>query len=159
MIEVACERNGLCDHDQRSFKAYLSRWMGYTVLTAPWTRELIMPRLRASAVAAAKQCSAGKGGCGLRWWQGGVNDGDVGVGEQISALEVMQNLLVDQVSGPVGEQTGGISKNDPTAGSDGGNLVIEHDSISMADRAGAGILTALVLFFMFGGGWWLVTGD
>ena len=88
-----------------------------------------------------------------------MNDGEVGVGEQMSALEVMQNLLVDQVSGPVGEQTGGISKNDPTAGSDGGNLVIEHDSISTADRAGAGILTALVLFSMFGGGWWLVTGD
>ncbi|XPS75453.1 Mannan endo-1,6-alpha-mannosidase [Ascochyta lentis] len=159
MIEVACERNGLCDHDQRSFKAYLARWMGYTMLTAPWTRDTIMPKMRASAVAAAKQCSSGKGGCGLRWWRNGVNDGEVGVGEQMSALEVMQNLLVDQVSGPVGEQTGGISKNDPSAGSDGGNLVIEQNPITTGDRAGAGILTALVLAFLFGGGWWLVTGD
>ncbi|KAJ4410067.1 hypothetical protein N0V91_002076 [Didymella pomorum] len=159
MIEVACERNGLCDHDQRSFKAYLARWMGYAMLTAPWTRETLMPRLRASAVAAAKQCGPGKNGCGLRWWQGGVNDGEVGVGEQMSALETIQNLLVGQVAGPVSEQTGGISKNDPTAGSDGGSLVIEHDPITTADRAGAGILTALVLAFLFGGGAWLVTGD
>jgi mannan endo-1,6-alpha-mannosidase len=124
MIERACEHNGLCDHDQRSFKAYLSRWMGYTMLTAPWARELMMPRLRASAVAAAKQCSSGKGGCGLRWWQNGVNDGEVGVGEQMSALEVMQNLLIDQVVGPVGEQTGGISKNDPSVGTDVNNPII-----------------------------------
>lgn len=159
MIEVACERNGLCDHDQRSFKAYLARWMGFTMLTAPWTRETIMPRMRASAVAAAKQCGPGKNGCGMRWWRG-VNDGEVGVGEQMSALEMMQNLLIDQVSGPVGLETGGLSENDPTAGSDAGTtLVIEHDPITTGDRAGAGILTALVLAFLFGGGWWLITGE
>lgn len=159
MIEMACERNGLCDHDQRSFKAYLARWMGFTMLTAPWTRDIIMPKLRASAVAAAKQCGPGKGGCGLRWWQGGVNDGEVGVGEQMSALEVMQNLLIDQVAGPVGETTGGISKNDPTAGTGSGNLVVKHDAITTGDRAAAGILTLLVLAFLFGGGFWLVTGE
>ncbi len=159
MIEVACERNGLCDEDQRSFKAYLARWMGFTMLTASWTRDAIMPRLRASAVAAAKQCGPGKGGCGLRWWQNGVNDGAVGVGEQMSALEVMQNLLVDQVSGPVGEDNGGVSKNDPTAGSDATGFTVEHDPVTTGDKAGAGILTALILAFLFGGGWWLITGD
>lgn len=159
MIEIACERNGLCDHDQRSFKGYLARWMGFAMLTAPWTRETIMPRLRASAVAAAKQCGPGKNGCGLRWWQGGVNDGQVGVGEQMSALETIQNLLIDQVAGPVGETTGGTSKNDPTAGTEVGNLEVEHDPITTADRAGAGILTALVLAFLFAGGAWLITGE
>lgn len=160
MIEVACERNGLCDHDQRSFKAYLARWMGFTMLTAPFTRERIMPRLRASAVAAAKQCGPGRNGCGMRWWRGGVNDGEVGIGEQMSALEVMQNLLITQVSGPVGLDNGGLSENDPTAGSDAGTtLTVDHDPISTGDRAGAGILTALVLAFLFGGGWWLITGE
>ncbi|CAN9176463.1 unnamed protein product [Alternaria alternata] len=159
MIEMACERNGLCDHDQRSFKAYLSRWMGYTMLSAPWTRDRIMPKLRTSAAAAAQQCSAGKGGCGLRWWRGGVNDGEVGVGEQMSALEVMQNLLVDQVSGPVGLDTGGISENDPTAGSDGGNVRIEHDAITTGDKAGAAILTIVVFAVFLGGGGWLIMSD
>lgn len=158
MIEMACERNGLCDHDQRSFKAYLARWMGWSMLAAPWTRDRIMPKLRASAVAAAQQCGPGKGGCGLRWWQGG-NDKEVGVGEQMSALEVMQNLLVDQVSGPVGLDNGGISKNDPTAGSDAGPVRVEHDSITTGDKAGAAILTILVFAVFFGGGAWLIMSE
>ena len=120
MIEMACERNGLCDHDQRSFKAYLSRWMGYTMLSAPWTRDRIMP---------------------------------------MSALEVMQNLLVDQVSGPVGLDTGGISENDPTAGSDGGNVRIEHDAITTGDKAGAAILTIVVFAVFLGGGGWLIMSE
>lgn len=158
MIEVACERNGTCDDDQRSFKAYLARWMGWTMLVAPWTRDKLMPRLRASAVAAAKQCGPGKNGCGLRWWRG-ASDNEVGVGEQMAALEVMQNLLIDQVAGPVGENNGGISKNDPTAGSDAGPVQVEMNPIGTGDKAGAGILTALVLAFLFGGAWWLITGD
>ena len=39
MTEVACENNGMCNLDQRSFKAYLARWLGYTAIVAPWTRE------------------------------------------------------------------------------------------------------------------------
>jgi mannan endo-1,6-alpha-mannosidase len=161
MLEVACERNGLCDHDQRSFKAYLSRWMGWTVLAAPWTKDSIMPRLRASAVAAAKQCGGGAKGntCGLRWWRNGENDGEVGVGEQMSALEVIQNLLVDQVAGPVSEETGGISKNDPSAGTDTQAIQLEFDHVTTGDRAGAGILTTVVLAGLFGGSWWLVQGE
>ncbi|USP80220.1 glycoside hydrolase family 76 protein [Curvularia clavata] len=159
MFEVACERNGLCDHDQRSFKAYLSRWMGYTMLTAPWTREKLLPKLRTSAQAAAKQCGPGKGGCGLRWWRNGVNDGQVGVGEQMSALEVMQNLLIDQVAGPVGLETGGISKNDPTAGTDTGGFEVKHNAITTGDRAGAAILTILVVSMLFGGSWWMIMAE
>lgn len=159
MIEVACERNGLCDHDQRSFKAYLARWMGWTIKTAPWTRELLMPKLKASAKAAAAQCGPGKGGCGMRWWQNGVNDREVGVGEQMSALEIMQNLLVDEVPGPVGEKTGGISKNDPSAGSGTNTLEVKHSDITTGDRAGAAILTILLVAVCIVGGWFMITGE
>ena len=161
MIEVACERNGLCDHDQRSFKAYLARFMGWSMQVAPFTRSSLMPRLRASAVAAAKVCGAGAKGntCGLRWWQGGKNDGQVGVGEQMSALEVMQNLLIDQVQGPVGEKSGGVSKNDPTAGTNTEGLTVQFNAISTADRAGAAILTILVIVGLAAGSYWMVQGE
>lgn len=160
MIEVACERNGLCDHDQRSFKAYLARFMGWTAQVAPFTREAIMPRLRASAVAAAKVCGQGADGntCGLRWWRNGQNDGEKGVGEQMSALEVVQNLLVTGSSGPVSETTGGTSKNDPSAGTNT-QILVNFRGITTADRAGAGIVTAMIIAGLGGGSWWLLQGE
>jgi hypothetical protein len=99
MTEVACENNGKCDTDQRSFKAYLSRWMGYTCIVAPWTREFLDPLIKASAQAAAKQCNSGPNqtSCGLRWIDNGKNDGSFGVGEQMAALEIVQSLLYPTV--------------------------------------------------------------
>ena len=159
MFEVACEQNGKCDVDQRSFKAYLSRWMGYTAKVAPFTREAIMTRLSASAQAAAKQCNAGEDQqtCGLRWTNNGVNDGSFGVGEQMAAMEVMQSLLLDQVAGPVTETKGGISKSDPSAGSGAQDKPITFNEITTGDKAGAGFLTALALIGILGGAWWMVS--
>lgn len=78
MKEVACEDNGKCDVDQRSFKAYLSRWMAATTKVAPFTAATLLPLLSASAQAAIKTCNAGTDGnqCGLRWTQG-TNDGSI----------------------------------------------------------------------------------
>jgi mannan endo-1,6-alpha-mannosidase len=159
MYEVACETNGKCNVDQRSFKAYLARWMGYTMKVAPWTVELIMPRMRTSAVAAAKQCNAGEDQqtCGLRWWQNGVNDGDFGVGQQMSAMEVIQNLLIDEVPGPVTMKTGGTSKSDPSAGSEVIIAPTTPGAVTTGEKAGAGILTTLVLIGILGGAWWMVS--
>lgn len=159
MFEVACEQNGKCNNDQRSFKAYLARWMGYTIKVAPWTREMIYPKLQASAQAAAKQCNAGtdQQTCGLKWTTNGVNDGSFGPGEQMAAMEVMQNLLIDEVAGPVSEQTGGTSKSDPSAGSQAKDNSIVFDSITTGDKAGAGFLTTLVLIGILGGAWWMVS--
>lgn len=158
MFEVACEQKGTCNVDQRSFKAYLSRWMGYTMLVAPWTRPLLLPRLQASAQAAAKQCNAGpdQNQCGLRWTNNGVNDGSFGVGEQMSALEVMQNLLLDDVPGPVTEKVGGISKSDPAAGSEAQSQPVTFNPITAGDKAGAGFLTTIVLVAIIAGAWWMV---
>ena len=159
MEEYACELNGLCDVDQRSFKGYLARWFGFTVQLVPWTADFIMPKLRASAEAAAAQCS-GRGGniCGLRWTQGSDYDGSAGVGEQMAALEVMQANLVSQVSGPVTEVSGGTSKGDAAAGSNPkGDEPTVFDEITTADKAGAGILTTAVLGTFLGGAWWMVS--
>lgn len=96
MFEAACELIGKCNNDQVSFKAYLSRWLAKTMVLAPFTAETIRPLLEASAMAAAKSCSGGTDGatCGTKWWVGGY-DGTTGVGQQLSALEVIQSLLIE----------------------------------------------------------------
>ncbi|KAF1350636.1 glycosyl hydrolase family 76-domain-containing protein [Delphinella strobiligena] len=96
MVEQACEPYYTCDNDQWSFKAYLGRWMGKTSVVAPFTREAIMPLLTTSAQAAAQACSGGTDGvtCGARWYLDGW-DGTYGIGQQLSALEVTQALLID----------------------------------------------------------------
>ncbi|KAF1852129.1 glycoside hydrolase family 76 protein [Cucurbitaria berberidis CBS 394.84] len=159
MTEVACENNGKCDTDQRSFKAYLSRWMGYTAIVAPWTREFIDPLLKASAQAAAKQCNAGtdQTSCGLRWTNNGVNDGSFGVGEQMAALEVVQSLLYPQAPGPATAKAGGISTSDPNAGSNVPATPITFNPVTTGDKAGASILTLLILVGILVGAWWMVS--
>lgn len=95
LSEVACEENGKCNLDQQSFKAYLARFLGKTAIMAPFTREKVTNWLKKSAVAAAKSCSGGKTGteCGFKWYTGGF-DGVGGTGQQLSALEVTQALLM-----------------------------------------------------------------
>ncbi|KAF2839831.1 glycoside hydrolase family 76 protein [Patellaria atrata CBS 101060] len=158
MFEVACEPNGKCDVDQRSFKAYLARWMAATTKVAPWTRDYIMPKLQASATNAALQCSGGDDGkqCGLRWTNAAAFDGSVGVGEQMSALEVIQANLIDKVSGPLTNRTGGRSRGDNNAGSQSETTPLKFNEITTGDKAGAGILTAFALAAICGGAWWLV---
>ncbi|KAF2418988.1 mannan endo-1,6-alpha-mannosidase [Tothia fuscella] len=157
MKEVACEDNGKCDVDQRSFKAYLSRWMAATTKVAPWTANTILPYLDTSSQAAVGTCKAGADGnqCGLRWSKGAVNDGSMGVGEQMAVLEVVQGRLIGQVQGPVTNSTGGTSKGDSAAGSNADDNPLQFDQITTGDKAGAGILTTLILVALFGGAWWM----
>lgn len=163
MYERACEPVGTCEVDQKSFKAYFSRWLTATTQMAPFTYDIIMPKIRASALAAAKTCTGGpnKTSCGVKWseqkW-----DGSRGVGEQMSALEVIQSNLVQQVAPPVTESKGGTSKGDPAAGSGDhrssssplGKPALKE--ITNADRAGAGILTTLFLAGTLGCAGWIV---
>ena len=159
MYEAACEPNGKCNVDQRSFKAYLARWMAWTTKMAPYTYDRVMEKLRPSALAAAKQCNGGESGtaCGMRWTQPDF-DGRSGVGEQMTALEVIQANLISKVDSPVTDSTGGISEGDPSAGTGSEPITAlgAVQKISAGDRAGAGILTALVLAGVIGGAWWMV---
>ncbi|KAL9102414.1 MAG: hypothetical protein Q9163_002435 [Psora crenata] len=149
MVETACEPQQTCNHDQPSFKAYLSRWMTATVQLAPFTASFINPKLRDSAKGAAGQCSGGSNGvtCG-RTWHSSTWDGKYGVGEQMSALSIIQGNLVSKVSSPATADKGGTSKGNPSAGSSGDNPQQASNptgKITTGDRAGAGILTALIL--------------
>ncbi|QSS63153.1 glycosyl hydrolase [Histoplasma capsulatum] len=159
MTEVVCEDAPgikVCDADQRSFRAYLSRWMGLTVKLAPFSKPLIMPMLQRSAEAAARQCSGPDNVCGLRWSHQDKWDGDQGVGEQMAAMEVLQNNLVDLVAGPADAKTG-ISKGDPNAGERVGSRPVEFSEITTGDKVGAGFVTSIILLAVLGGAWWLVS--
>lgn len=101
MFEPACEPANKCNNDQLSFKAYLGRWLAKTMVLAPFTEQTVRPWLEASAIAAAASCSGGTDGvtCGSKWWVGGW-DGTWGAGQQLSALEVVQGLLVANAGAP-----------------------------------------------------------
>lgn len=152
--EVACEPNNNCNVDQLSFKAYLSRWMAATTKVAPWTSDQILPLLASSAQAAAQSCSGGNDGnvCGTKWTQAGW-DGTFGVGQQMSALEVIQSNLIKKVAGPVSNSTGGTSKGNPSAGTGTTVHVEPPHAITTGDKAGAGVLTAVVIVSLLGGGY------
>ena len=155
MYEVACEPQSNCNYDQKSFKAYLSRWMAASWQVAPFLEPLMKPFLIASAQAAAAQCSGGADGvtCGTHWTES-TYDGTNGVGQQLSALETIQNLLVDSSKAPLTNKTGGTSIGNPTAGTGGDRLRTSPvKDITAADRAGAGILTFLMLAMLLGGAW------
>ncbi|CAJ2503710.1 Uu.00g111040.m01.CDS01 [Anthostomella pinea] len=152
MIEIACEPVNLCDVDQMSFKAYLSRWMAATTKWAPWTFDRIKTLLQNSATAAADQCTGGSNGrmCGLKWANNsGQWDGTIGVGQQMAAMEVVLANMIQQAQAPVTDGTGGTSVGNPSAGgSDEGRydpVTWRHGSISNGDRAGAIICTVFVL--------------
>jgi mannan endo-1,6-alpha-mannosidase len=155
MYEVACEPNNNCNTDQLSFKAYLTRWMAMTAKVAPWTHDTIMPMLRASAIAAAQSCSGGADGvtCGTKWYTGAW-DNTYGVGQQMNALEIFQTQLIDTVGGPLSNTTGGTSQGNPSAGTGGdAKAGVPTSAITTKDKAGAGIVTALILIGILGGAW------
>lgn len=161
MYERACEPVNTCEVDQRSFKGYLARWMAATTQMAPFTVDQIMPKLRASAKAAAETCTGGASNatCGLKWtarkWDG-MDD----VGVQMAALEVIQSTLIGTVDPPVTQDTGGLSVGNPGGGEPEPEpepvpegLRIE---ITDKDRAGAGLMTALVSLLVVGSTGWLI---
>jgi len=163
MYEAACEQYGRCNVDQRSFKGFLSRWLALTALMAPFTADIILPLLKSSAVAAASNCIGGHNNetCGFRWYEPGKWDGNFGVGEQMSALEVVQNTLALKRGTPLTASTGGTSQGNAAAGTDGTEPTVDNTIIlapsTTGDRVGAGFLTTLVLAMMLGGTYWLLS--
>jgi mannan endo-1,6-alpha-mannosidase len=158
MIEVTCEIEGTCNIDQRSFKAYLSRWMGYTAIAAPWTRDLINPRLQASAIAAAAQCTGGgsQSGCNLYWATKNERVGSFGVGEQMAAMEVIQSLLYPFVAGPASRNSGGTSLSRPNAGLDTASGPPLLNDSTVGDRIGGVFLTVIMLVGTVAGAVWML---
>ncbi|KAG7662723.1 DCW1 [[Candida] subhashii] len=159
MYEAACQPSKTCNNDQRSFKAYFSRFLGMTSVLVPDTEPMITKWLTDSANAAAGSCSGGYDGhtCGLDWtnWTQGW-DGMYGLGEQMSALEVTQNLMVHKRPPPFTANTGGSSEANPAAGY--GSVTTETPPLKIGPggKAGAGIITAIVGVSLIGACIWLV---
>ena len=161
MVEIACEPQQTCNYDQPSFKAYLSRWMAATTQLAPWTYNYVKEKLQASANGAAGQCVGRSDGetCG-RSWHSKTFDGKFGVGEEMSALSVIQSNLITKVFVPKTIKTGGNSDGDPSAGSGGDHPseIVDPsagDTITTGDKAGAGVLTALIIIGIVGTTVWM----
>lgn len=163
MYERACEDLNTCNPDQRSFKAYLSRFMAFTAQLAPWTAAAITPALAVSAQAAAAQCSGGTGGtsCGLHWTHGAVWDGWQGPGEQMAAMAVIGANLINNVHVVglgEGAEEGANSSTGATSnivnGFDGTTGQYVGNVITKKDKAVAGVLTALLAVGTVGGGVW-----
>lgn len=125
----------------------------------------VEPYLTTSAIAAAQQCCGFADGiyedaCGNAWTDRTHWDGSYGAGQQMSALSVIQGLLINQAGYPVGKDTGGISKGNASAGTGGDTAVPGVPSstqITSSDRAGAGVLTAFLLVGLLAGTWWMIS--
>ncbi|KAH7145592.1 glycoside hydrolase [Dactylonectria estremocensis] len=163
--EVPCEgRQGACSTDMLSFKGYVHRWLSVVTQVAPHTKDIILPVLETSAKAAVAQCTGGESGrvCGFYWSSGEFVDPAVdetsGAGEAMSVLAAVSSLLIGDVAPPVTNETGGISKGDPNAGKNSHD-VPELPPITTADRAGAGIITFLLLSGATGAFLWMSAFD
>lgn len=96
MYEQKCELTSSCSIDQTSFKSSLSRWLGKTAMLVPSAKDGALALLSASAKAAASSCAdvSGSLACGMKWWTADGFDGYSDFGSMLSALEVVQSLLV-----------------------------------------------------------------
>lgn len=162
MYEQACEneigQTNYCNDDQLSFKAQLSRWMAATTKLVPSTYDTIMPLLKTSAAAAAAQCTGGTSGnqCGARWTTGTFDNSEFNIGQQQSALSVIGGLLVPQAATLYTNTTGGTSTGKNDAGSTVTDVLYTAPTVTTAGKAGAGILTAVVLTGVIGGSWFMI---
>ncbi|KAL6928938.1 hydrolase 76 protein [Hanseniaspora valbyensis] len=157
LYEAACQTKYNCNTDQRSFRAYFARFLGLTAQLVPDTQDQIMTWLNASAIGAAESCSGGTDGhtCGINWSYGGW-DGWYGLGEQIDALEVILNTQILSKDKPYTNNTGGTSTGSADAGSKSTATNVASLNITGKDKAGAGVLTAVLGLSLVLSGIWLI---
>ncbi|KAJ5051742.1 uncharacterized protein L3040_001514 [Drepanopeziza brunnea f. sp. 'multigermtubi'] len=166
--EVACEAALVhCTIDMFSYKAYLTRWMAATTKFAPFTYDRVIAVLRTSAAAAAQQCSGSPAErpngrmCGLSWSKKAEWDGTSGVGQQMAAMEAITSNLIQESKEPLTNGTGGTSQGNPTAGigDSSSSDPLAMGPVTTGSKAGAGILTAVVIAAVLSGLVWVSMPD
>lgn len=149
-----------------SYKAYLTSWMSKSAILAPFIYDRVNAVIQSSAKAAVQQCDGSPADhptgrmCGLSWSKLAAWDGSSGVGQQMAALAVVQSNLASKAQQPLSNGTGGTSVGDPNAGlnSDSGDPTNTRPATG-GDKAGAGILTAIVISAVIGGLVWVSMPD
>ncbi|KAK3296807.1 glycoside hydrolase family 76 protein [Chaetomium fimeti] len=158
--EIACEEHMSCTADMLSYKGYLHRWMAVATQVAPFLSGKVLPVLKKSTEAAVSTCTGEANGrtCGFKW-NTGAYDGSHGAGQQMNVLGAVSSLLIAQSEPPVTNMTGGTSKGDPEAGTHSDrNKKNELRPITAGDKAGASILTILVIVSAVSTFGWMSTG-
>lgn len=75
----------------------------------------------------------------------------------MAALSVIGSTLNRQSIAPLSQASGATSESDPDAGATAAkDPTTEHAPITTGDKAGAAILTIIVVFLVVGGAIWLV---
>ncbi|QFZ25251.1 putative 6-D-mannanase [Clavispora lusitaniae] len=159
MTETTCAQSNSCNNDQRSFRSLFARCLSLTAGLMPEHFDQIYNNwIVPSAKAAAGSCSGGSDHitCGENWSVDGW-DGKYGLGEQISAGETIMALITSKNT-PLTPKTGG---SDSGANVDAGNSTLStvnrnKITITGKDRAGAGVLTAIVLGVILAGSVWML---
>ena len=157
--ELACEERMTCTTDMLSYKGYVHRWMATAVQIAPFIREKVMSTLHVSTEAAVATCTGEANGrtCGFKW-NTKAYDGSKGVGQQMNVLGALTSLLLPDSRAPYTSETGGTSRADFNAGSQSDKFDGHKTPPTTAEKAGAGILTVLVLGMAVGTFGWMSTG-
>ncbi|RDA90777.1 hypothetical protein CP533_3605 [Ophiocordyceps camponoti-saundersi (nom. inval.)] len=145
-MEPSCENINTCTTDMITFKGFVHRWYSVITQVAPFTAAQIKPVLKKSTEAAIKQCTGGAMSrqCGFKWATGSF-DGKTGAGQEMSVLAAVSSLLIDSAKPPVTAKSGGTSEGNPDAGGAGDDFRKQSRPITTGDKAGASILTLLVL--------------
>lgn len=157
MQETTCQQTNNCNTDQRTFRSLFSRCLGLTASMAPSTNSTIFEWLQTSANHAAQSCSGGTDHvtCGEDWSHNGW-DNKYGLGEQMSALEVMMAVIMHDYPKPYKASSGGTAQSEPESGLDTQDKVNQNKiHVKTKDKAGAGILTAIVLLILLAGSVWM----
>ncbi|KAF1354186.1 glycoside hydrolase [Lizonia empirigonia] len=153
LVEVACEKKGNCDIDQRAFKGIAMRSYARAAQVASIVRDSLHYLLVASAKGAASNCegSGDNVACGLNWsnssesiWEK-ATAADGNLGETLNALQAIQGSLwpvIDSEAGTVNGTVGSGSPNGTTSGTPSGS------SGSAAQPTGAGATLVASLTFI-----------
>jgi mannan endo-1,6-alpha-mannosidase len=138
----------------RSFKGIFARFMAASIKWMPELYDIFNPIFQTSARAAAAQCTGNPAGvlsdghvCGFTWTESPRYDGTWGFGQQMDALQIISANLIQRSRHPVTAKSGGISRGDPSAGTGGDTFdgTPPLGPVTKADKAGAGVLTGVVL--------------
>ncbi|KAK1488757.1 glycoside hydrolase family 76 [Colletotrichum abscissum] len=151
IFESACEpAEGRCPTDALFYKGFVHRWLSSATQLAPFLADTWLPVLKTSAEAAIKQCEPGNSEinnrCGFYWTSGRfvdpmTADHTTGIGEGLSVLAAVSNLLIKDAKAPIVEaaKSGGSTGNSPS-GTTGGSSPTSTTSTTANPGSGAGKL-------------------